>query len=165
MPTPTRARLLPLFAALACGLLAAPTNANPTADPNRRTPTHEDLWLLKRVGAPVASPDGQWAAFSVTEPAYDDKQVSDVWLVRTDGTQPPRRLTNTRAGESGLNWSADSRRLAFSSKRDSDEAAQVYVLDLAQGGDAGNLAKGGLKRGVDLAPGIGQQKPVALAQE
>ena len=113
---------------------AAPATATSAAA--RRIPAHEDIWLLKRVGAPVASPDGQWVAFSVSEPAYDDKQASDVWLVRTDGTQPPRRLTNTRAGESGLAWSADSRRLAFSSKRDADDVAQVYVLDLAQGGDA-----------------------------
>ena len=126
-----------LLAALAFSLLANAANvahADPAAA--RRTPPHEDLWLLKRVGAPVASPDGQWVAFNVTEPAYDDKQVSDVWLVATNGTQPPRRLTNTRAGESGLTWSADSRRLAFSSKRDGDDAAQVYVLDLALGGDA-----------------------------
>ena len=137
MTTPTRTLLPALLAVLAFGLLATASSVA-TADPaaTRRTPTHEDIWLLKRVGAPVASPDGQWAAFSVTEPAYDDKQVSDVWLVATNGVQPPRRLTNTRAGESGLTWSADSRRLAFSSKRDGDDAAQVYVLDLAQGGDA-----------------------------
>ncbi|MEY4377135.1 MAG: hypothetical protein RJB26_1685, partial [Pseudomonadota bacterium] len=123
-----------LLAALAFSLLAAPAHAEPATA--KRIPTHEDIWLLKRVGAPVVSPDGQWAAFSVTEPAYDDKQSSDLWLVRTDGTQPPRRLTSTRAGESGVTWSADSRRLAFSTKRDGDDAAQIYVLDLAQGGDA-----------------------------
>ena len=32
--------------------------------------THEDLWLMPRVGAPVTSPDGRNAVFSVTEPSY-----------------------------------------------------------------------------------------------
>ena len=34
--------------------------------------THEALFLMKRVGAPLPSPDGKWVVFSVTEPAYDD---------------------------------------------------------------------------------------------
>ena len=33
--------------------------------------THETLWLMKRVGAPVLSPDGRWVVFSVVEPAQD----------------------------------------------------------------------------------------------
>ena len=28
----------------------------------RRPITHEDVWLSKRLGAPVVSPDGKWAA-------------------------------------------------------------------------------------------------------
>ena len=41
--------------------------------------THESLWLMKRVGAPLASPDGKWAVFSVTEPVYEEKdQVADL---------------------------------------------------------------------------------------
>ena len=29
--------------------------------------THEDVWLMKRVGAPVPSPDGKWVVFPVVE--------------------------------------------------------------------------------------------------
>ena len=36
--------------------------------------THEDLWLLKRVGTPKLSPDGKWVVFNLTEPAYDEKE-------------------------------------------------------------------------------------------
>ncbi len=110
--------------------------AVPEATAAGKVPTHEDIWLLKRVGAPVASPDGRWAVLSVTEPAYDDTQSSDLWLVRTDGSAPPRRLTATRAGESGATWSPDSRQLAFSARREGDEAPQIYLLDIAQGGEA-----------------------------
>ncbi|MBV8517468.1 MAG: S9 family peptidase [Acidobacteria bacterium] len=99
--------------------------------------THETMWLMKRIGAPALSPDGKWVVFSLTEPAYDEKdQLSDLWLVPADGSAQPRRLTNTKAGESDVTWSSDSRRIAFAAKRDTDDAAQIYVLDLAGGGEA-----------------------------
>jgi dipeptidyl aminopeptidase/acylaminoacyl peptidase len=103
----------------------------------RRAITHEDVWLMKRVGAPAVSPDGRWVVFSVSEPAYTDQdQVSDLWIVPTDGGAEPRRLTGTRGGESGAAWSPDGRRIAFSARREGDEAAQIYLLDVAQGGEA-----------------------------
>ena len=102
----------------------------------KRAITHEDVWLSKRLGAPVLSPDGKWALVQVTEPSYTDaEQSSDLWLVATDSSQPPRKLTGTRAGESGASWSPDGQRIAFSARRDGDEAAQIYVLDLG-GGEA-----------------------------
>jgi dipeptidyl aminopeptidase/acylaminoacyl peptidase len=103
---------------------------------DRKPITHEDMWLMPRVGAPAVSPDGRFAVFSVVEPSYDkDKQASDLWLVATDGKSEPRRLTQSRAPEAGQTWSADSKRIAFTAKRDGDETDQVYVLDLA-GGEA-----------------------------
>lgn len=117
--------------AWACGWAAAPAGAA------GRAPTHEDIWLMKRVGPPALSPDGRWTVFGVTEPAYDRKETrSDLWLVPADGSAPPRRITNTAAAEGGVTWSADSKRIAFSSKRDGDADEQVYVLDLSAGGEA-----------------------------
>ncbi|HEV2834136.1 MAG TPA: S9 family peptidase [Pyrinomonadaceae bacterium] len=99
--------------------------------------THETMWMLKRVGAPVPSPDGKWVVFSLVEPAYDEKdQVSDLWIVPLDGSAKPRRLTFTKGGENGVTWSPDSRRIAFSAKREGDEANQLYVLDVDAGGEA-----------------------------
>ena len=98
--------------------------------------THEDVWLMKRPGALAASPDGRWFVVSVTEPSYEDGQGrSDLWIVPTDGTGTPRRLTSGRGAESDPVFSADSARVAFSAKRDDDDSAQIYVLDLA-GGEA-----------------------------
>jgi dipeptidyl aminopeptidase/acylaminoacyl peptidase len=109
----------------------------PAAESPKRAITHEDLWLMKRVGAPVPSPDGKWAVFSVTQPGYDAKDTSaDLWLVPLDGGAPARPLTQTKAPESGAEWSPDATRVAFSTKRDGDEVAQIYVLDVVRGGEA-----------------------------
>ena len=102
--------------------------------------THESLWMMKRVGAPIASPDGKWVIYSVAEPSYvADKAVNDLWLVPADGSKPPRRMTNTKATEEGVAWSPDSGSIAFATKREGDEVAQIYVLDIAQGGEARRL--------------------------
>ena len=104
---------------------------------SKRPITHEDVWLMNRVGAPVPSPDGRWVLFSVSEPAYDEKdQSSDLWLVPADGSAGPRRLTFSKGSESAAAWSLDSRKIAFSAKRDGDDSSQIYVLDLASGGEA-----------------------------
>src|SRR5690606_16528764 len=74
--------------------------------------THEDVWLAKRIGDPVPSPDGRWVVFTVAEPAYaDEDRLSDLWLVPADGSAPARRLTNSRGGESDVAWSEDSQRI------------------------------------------------------
>ena len=61
--------------------------------------------------------------------------MADLWVVPTDGTQPPRRLTATRGAESGPAFSPDGKRVAFSARRDTDDVAQIYVIDLG-GGEA-----------------------------
>jgi dipeptidyl aminopeptidase/acylaminoacyl peptidase len=131
---------------LAALTAAAPTGVSPAVGAATaaapRAITHEDVWLMKRVGAPVLSPDGTRVVFSVTDPAYDLKeQASDLWLVATDGTSPPYRLTHSRGAESGATWSPDGSRLAFSARRDGDEATQVYVLNLETGGEAERITQ------------------------
>src|SRR5512143_835702 len=106
-----------LAAALVAAGLAATTASAKTLL------THETLWMMKRVGAPAVSPDGKWVVFSITEPSYEpDKAVSDLWIVPAAGAAAPRRLTNTKAGEGGAVWSPDSSSIAFTTKREGDEA-------------------------------------------
>lgn len=109
------------------------------ASAQKRAITHEDVWTLHRIGAPTISPDGKLAVFSVTEPSYDSAQTStDLWIVPTDGSAPARRLTNTRGGEGGAVFSPDSKGVAFTARRDGDQADQVY-LQPVDGGDARRL--------------------------
>src|SRR5688572_24515235 len=128
-------RLFPLL--LSILILGAWLPAIAQTSTNKAPLTHETMWMMKRVGAPAPSPDGNWVVFSLVEPAYDEKdQVSDLWIVPTDGSTRPRRLTFSKGGESGVAWSPDSRRIAFSARREGDEANQLYVLDVANGGEA-----------------------------
>lgn len=99
--------------------------------------THETMWLMKRVGAPSVSPDGRWVVFNVTEPSYEEKeQTADLWLAPADGSAAPRKLTATKAAESDVTWSPDSKRIAFATKREGDEVNQIYILDIAAPGEA-----------------------------
>jgi dipeptidyl aminopeptidase/acylaminoacyl peptidase len=106
----------------------------------KRIPTHDDVWLMKRVGAPQVSPDGRWLVVSVAEPAYDENAtLSDLWLVDTSARHSSRRITSTRRPENGVAWSPDSSRIVFSAQRDNDDAPQIYSLDLVRGGEAQRL--------------------------
>ena len=120
--------LIIALAFISCAALSA------KAQTSKAPLTHETMWMMKRVGAPVPSPDGKWVVFALVEPAYDDKdQVSDLWIVPTGASAKPRRLTSTKGGESGVAWSPDSKQIAFSAKREGDDASQVYVLNIAGG--------------------------------
>jgi len=106
------------------------------AEAQKRVITHADVFQMKRVGDPVVSPDGKLAVFTVTEPDYDPaRQSTDLWIGPTDGSAAPRKLTFTRGGESGAVFSPDGKYLAFSARRDGDDASQVYLLPL-EGGEA-----------------------------
>jgi dipeptidyl aminopeptidase/acylaminoacyl peptidase len=121
-----------LFGALALGGVAH------AAD--KRIPTLEDIWLMKRIGSPQVSPDGRWVIVSVVEPSYDDDvPLSDLWLIVTGARFSTRRLTSTRRPEVGVVWSPDSRRIVFSAQRDNDEVPQLYSLDLTTAGEAQRL--------------------------
>ena len=128
-------RLLACLAIFACAIF--------TPAQTKHAITHEDVWLMKRVGAPVPSPDGKWVVFSVVEPSYDEKEVvSDLWIVSADGSAKPHKLTNTKGAESGATWSPDSQKIAFAARRDGDEANQIYVLDAVNVGEAVRVTAG-----------------------
>jgi len=107
------------------------------AEKDLRPITHEDVWLMQRIGTPVSSPDGKRVVVSVSEPSYEeDGDRSDLWLLSVDGTGEPLRLTSSNESESGVAWSPDGSKIAFSTKREKDEVSQVYLLNMDGPGEA-----------------------------
>ena len=123
-----------LLTAISIALLSFVATA---AGDTLRPVTHEDVWLMKRIGSPVVSPDGRYAVVDVTEPSYEeDGTVSDLWLIDVAGRAEPRRLTYTPKSESGVEWSPDGSKIAFHTTRGDDELSQIYVLKMDGPGEA-----------------------------
>ena len=119
---------------LVAGLAAAAQPAGPAeaaAHPRGAVP-HEARGLARGLAGRASG----WSSPSPSRPTTRRRRSSDLWIVPADGSAPPRRLTSSKGGESAPAWSPDSRRVAFSAKREDDEVAQIYVIDVAGGGEA-----------------------------
>ena len=120
-----------LLVVTACAL-AAPAAAQ------RRAITETDLLKFVWVADPQISPDGTHVAFvrvDVNEKA--DTYDTAIWIVKADGSEPPRRLTGSTR-DSAPRWSPDGRHLAFVRAAEKDgkvQPAQIYLLAMA-GGEA-----------------------------
>jgi dipeptidyl aminopeptidase/acylaminoacyl peptidase len=109
----------------------------------------EDIVAMKKLSGAAISPDGRWAVFVRSVPVLEkDKSEyrSHIWLVPTDGENPPYpwkkggeplQLTNGPNGDTGPQWSPDSTRIAFVSKRTGDKS-QIWIVPVA-GGEARQL--------------------------
>lgn len=107
----------------------------------------ETMWRMQRIGAPSVAPDGRNIVAPVTR--YDLKESkarTTLWLFPTDGSEA-RSLTTEAADASAPAYSPDGRWLAFTSKRDGDDAAQLYVLPIGTPGEA--------RRVSDVPTGVG----------
>jgi dipeptidyl aminopeptidase/acylaminoacyl peptidase len=96
----------------------------------------EDVYALTGVADPRLHPRENLVAYVhwwIDGEANEYR--SAIGLTPLDGSRPPRRLTAGAARDSSPRWSPDGTRLAFTSKRGDDEAAQIYVLPL-EGGEA-----------------------------
>ena len=120
-----------LFRAIALILTAVMAAQAYAADLRPITP--QDLWAMKRLGAPALSPDGQVVVLSVTDWSIEkNKSTASLWLVPVAGGAV-RRLTTVAASDSAPTWSPDGQRIAFISKRGEDENASLYVLRMDGG--------------------------------
>lgn len=100
---------------------------------SKRAMIPEDLSKMKLVEDPQISPDGEWVAFTVSEPILEeDRCNSDIWLVSLRGGEP-KQLTYSPKKDFSPRWSPDGNHLAFISARDSID--NIYLIDL-RGGEA-----------------------------
>jgi dipeptidyl aminopeptidase/acylaminoacyl peptidase len=107
----------------------------------KRLLSAEVTWEMKRIGSPVISPDGRWIVAPVTRYTIDDdKSHTDLWLFSPDGTIE-KQLTITGFADGQPVFSPDGSKLAFVSRRDDDDASQVYLLPINEPGEAIRLTE------------------------
>ncbi|WP_222267159.1 S9 family peptidase [Modestobacter marinus] len=91
-----------------------------------------DLSLLRVPGVPAVSPDGQAAVVAVTRLDLDaDEYRSRLWTVPTDGSTPPRPLTQGHRDSAPV-FSPDGRWLAYLSAEPKGRP-QLHVLPVGGG--------------------------------
>src|SRR6476660_8782122 len=112
--------LLALILTLATSVLAQ--------TPLQKRPfTFEDMMKLKRVGAPVPSPDGKWVVFDCVDVDLDaNTRISHLWIVPASGGAS-RRLNPTPNHEERPRFSPDGKRLIWTSK--ATDPTQIWMCD------------------------------------
>ena len=87
---------------------------------------------LKRVGAPVPSPDGKWVVFDCVDVDLEaNTRISHLWIVPANGGES-RRLNPTPNHEERPRFSPDGKRLIWTSK--ATDPTQIWMCDFDSGG-------------------------------
>jgi dipeptidyl aminopeptidase/acylaminoacyl peptidase len=106
-------------------MLAIPVLAQ---TPSQKRPfTFEDMMKLKRVGAPVPSPDGKWVVFDCVDVDLEaNTRISHLWIVPASGGES-RRLNPTPNHEERPRFSPDGKRLIWTSK--ATDPTQIWMCN------------------------------------
>src|SRR5262249_46171384 len=118
--------LIPAFLLISLSALAQ--------TPSQKHPfTFEDMMKLKRVGAPVPSPDGKWVVFDCVDVDLEaNTRISHLWIVPATGPAAAgRRLNPTPNHEERPRFSPDSKRLIWTSK--ATDPTQIWMCDFDSG--------------------------------
>src|SRR6266498_5626937 len=117
-----------IFHLLSFALGSALFAQSPSPSPNLKHPfTFEDMMKLKRVGAPVPSPDGKWVVFDCEDvDLAANTKISHLWIVPASGGES-RRLNPTLNHEERTRFSPDGKRLIWTSK--ATDPTQIWMCD------------------------------------
>jgi dipeptidyl aminopeptidase/acylaminoacyl peptidase len=119
-------KILTLSFALAGSILAQTTPA-PATTSGKRPFTFEDMMKMKRVGAPVPSPDGKWVVFDAVDVDLEaNTKISHLWIVPAAGGDA-RRLNQTPNQEERPRFSPDGKRLIWTSK--ATDPTQIWMCN------------------------------------
>jgi dipeptidyl aminopeptidase/acylaminoacyl peptidase len=95
--------------------------------PQKHPFTFEDMMALKRVGAPVPSPDGKWVVFDCVDvDLAANTKISHLWIVPAAGGES-QRLNPTPNHEERPRFSPDGKRLIWTSK--ATDPTQIWMCD------------------------------------
>ncbi len=90
--------------------LATTAFAQTQSPPQKHPFTFEDMMALKRVGAPVPSPDGKWVVFDCVDvDLAANTKISHLWIVPASGPAG-QRLNPTPNHEERPRFSPDGKR-------------------------------------------------------
>jgi dipeptidyl aminopeptidase/acylaminoacyl peptidase len=118
---------LKLFAiVLALSSPAWAQTPTPLASGNKHPFTFEDMMKLKRVAAPVPSPDGKWVAFDCEDVDLKRTKISHLWIVPAQGGES-RRLNEMPNAEERPRFSPDGKHLTWTSK--ATDPTQIWMCD------------------------------------
>lgn len=104
-----------------------------------KAPSIDEIIALPEIGDVQISPDGKHAAFTVTQPDWQQNEyIAQIWLVSVAGGAEPIQLTFSNVSSRMPRWSPDGCMLGFLSRRAGDAHEQVYLLH-PFGGEARRL--------------------------
>src|SRR5712671_4804676 len=107
--------------------LAFSAFAQSPAQSQKHAFTFEDMMKLKRVGAPVPSPDGKWVGFDCEDvDLAANTKTSHLWIVPASGGES-RRLNPTPNHEQRPRFSPDGKRLIWTSK--ATDPTQIWMCE------------------------------------
>src|SRR5262245_48292670 len=119
-------------------LAAALLTASAAHAQYKRLPTVDDVLDLAQVSDAQISPDGTRVLYTRSDLKSwkDNKRVSSVWLVTSDGKEPYQFLASDK--DRTPRWSPDGSRIAFLSTRDQkegdrDAGPQLYLIRASGG--------------------------------
>src|SRR5436190_17152286 len=124
-------RLMKIFPAVFLVLATSALAQNP-----KHSFTFEDMMALKRVGAPVPSPDGKRVVFDCVDVDLEaNTKISHLWIVPASGPAAAgRRLNPTPNHEERPRFSPDGKRLIWTSK--ATDPTQIWMCDFNSGSGA-----------------------------
>jgi dipeptidyl aminopeptidase/acylaminoacyl peptidase len=84
------------------------------------------LLSLPALAAPVVSPDGRWVAWTW----FRAGPTADVYAAPTDGSEAPRRLTDTAENTRLVSWAPESTAVVVEQDEGGDERMQLFRVKL-----------------------------------